>query len=199
MPNEQRPNEPPQDDFRNAWQNQPVEKITMSLEEIRRRAGKFHRRIWWRNAREYAAIVIVVIGFGFYLKWIPNPVARAGSLMTIAGALYVAYQLHRRASAEAVPEGGAVEHCLGFHRRELERQRNAMENVWSWYLGPLIPGLVVFMAGTTITAPIPIRYRILATAISIAFVGVVFWMVAILNHSAARKLQTKIDELKALE
>jgi hypothetical protein len=193
------PNELPQDELCNAWQTQPTENITMSLEEIRRRAGKFQSRIWWRNAREYVAFAIVVIVFGYYFKLIPNPVARAGSVMTIAGALYAAYQLHRRASSEPSPAGGAFEHCLGFHRRGLERQRDALENVWSWYLGPMIPGLSLFIAGTAIAAPIPIRYRVLTTAISLAFVGVVFWLVAKLNLVGARKLQIKIDALKALE
>ena len=171
----------------------------MSLDEIRRRAGKFQRRIWWRNAREYVAFAIVVIVFGYYIKWIPNAVARVGSVLTIAGALYAAYQLHRRASSEATPAGGAFEHCLGFHRRGLERQRDALENVWSWYLGPLIPGLAVFIAGTAVAVPIPIRYRVLTAALSFAFVGGVFWLVAKLNQVGAHKLQIKIDELKALE
>ncbi|MGA2272920.1 MAG: hypothetical protein ABSH00_05150 [Bryobacteraceae bacterium] len=193
------PDEFPQDDYCNAWQNQPVENITMSLEEIRRRAGKFQRRIWWRNAREYAAIVVVVIVFGLYMKWFPNPIMRAGSVITIAGALYVAYQLHRRASSETGPAAAEFEQCLGFHRHALERQRDALENIWSWYLGPLIPGLVVFSAGMAIAAPIPFRHRVLATAIMLAVIGVVFWLVAQMNRRAARKLQTKIDQLKALE
>jgi len=171
----------------------------MSLEEIRSRAGKFQRSIWWRNAREYVAFAIVVIAFGYYIKWIPNPVARAGSVLTIAGALYAAYQLHRRASSEDMPTAAGFEPCLGFHRRGLERQRDALANVWSWYLGPMIPGLSVFIAGTAIAAPIPIRYRLLTAAISLAFIGVVFWLVAQLNRAGARKLQIKIDELKALE
>jgi len=193
------PDEFPQDDYCNAWQNQPVENITMSLEEIRRRAGKFQRRIWWRNAREYAAIVVVVIVFGYYFKVVPGLVARAGSVLTIAGALYVAYQLHRRASSEAAPTAAEFEQCLGFHRRGLERQRDALDNVWSWYLGPLVPGLAVFIAGTSVTAPIQIRYRVLTAAVSLAFVGGVFWLVAKLNQIGARKLQTKIDQLNALE
>lgn len=193
------PNELPQDELCNAWQTQQTENITMSIEEIRRKAGKFQRRIWWRNAREYVAFAIVVIVFGYYIKWIPNAVARVGSVMTIAGALYAAYQLHRRASSEDVPTAAGLDHCLGFHRRGLERQRDALENIWSWYLGPLIPGLAVFIAGTAIAAPIPIRYRVLTAAISLAFVGVVFWLVARLNLVGARKLQIKIDELKALE
>jgi len=199
MPNQLPPNELPQDELRNAWQNQPGENLAMSLEEIRRRAGKFQRRIWWRNAREYVAFAIVVVVFGYYIKWIPNAVARVGSLLTIAGALYAAYQLHRRASSETAPAATEFEQCLGFHRRRLERQRDALENVWSWYLGPLIPGLAVFIAGTAITTPIPIRYRVLTAALSFAFVGGVFWLVAKLNQIGARSLQTKIDELKALE
>jgi len=172
----------------------------MSLEEIRRRAGRFQRRIWWRNAREYAAVAIVVVVFGYYCKLFPSPVMRAGSVMTIAGALYVAYQFHRRASSEAAPAAAEFEHCLGFHRRGLERQRDALESIWSWYLGPLIPGLAVFIAGTAITAPIgPIRYRVLMAVVSSAAVGVAFWLVAQLNRSAARKLQTQIENLQALE
>ena len=30
------------------WQSQPVEVTKMSIEELRRRAGKFERRIRWR-------------------------------------------------------------------------------------------------------------------------------------------------------
>ncbi|MGB7761518.1 MAG: hypothetical protein WBL61_16930 [Bryobacteraceae bacterium] len=194
------PNELPQDELRKAWQNQPVEKIAMSLEEIRRRAGKFQRRIRWRNAREYVAFAIVVVVFGYYCKLFPSPVMRAGSVMIIAGALYAAYQLHRRASSETAPAAGAFEHCLGFHRRGLERQRDALRSIWSWYLGPLIPGLAVFIAGTAITAPIgPIRYRVLMAAVSFAVVGVAFWLVAQLNRRGARKLEAQIDRLKALE
>ncbi|MGD0669594.1 MAG: hypothetical protein ABSB23_18705 [Bryobacteraceae bacterium] len=193
MPNE------PQNELGEAWRNQPGENITMPLEEIRRRAGKFQRRIRWRNAREYAAVAIVVIIFGFYLKWFPNPVARAGSVMIIAGALYVAYQLHRRGSSEAMPAGGAFEPCLGFHRRALERQRDALASVWSWYLGPMIPGLAVFLVGSAVATPIPLPYLVLVTVMRAAVVGTVFWLVAKLNHGAARKLQAQIDELKALE
>ena len=192
------PDETPQEELSRAWQNQAGENITMSLEEIRRRAGKFQRRIRWRNAREYAAVAVVVTVFGLYVKWFPSPVMRAGSLMIIAGALWVAYQLHRRAASQSAPTG-AFEHCLGFHRRELERQRDALANVWTWYLGPLVPGLAVFIAGTAVAEPIPIRYRILSGALGFAVAGVVFWLVAKLNRHAARNLQIQIDELKALE
>ena len=170
----------------------------MSLEDLRRRAGQFQSRIWWRNAREYAAVAVVVAVFGYYIAAIPGPVARAGSLLTIAGALYVAYQLHRRASSETASAAAAFEDCLSFHRRGLERQRDALRSVWNWYLGPLLPGLAVFIAGTALAAPIPIGYRVLSAAIMLAIVALVFWLVARLNRVGARKLQTQIDALSAL-
>ena len=191
------PNEP--DEIRNAWQTQPAEGITMSLEEIRRRASRFQRHVWWRNAREYLAIAVVDVVFGVYVQRIPTQMARVGSVMTMVGALYVAYQIHRRASSRTAPAGGALDHCLGFHRRQLERQRDALKSVWVWYLAPLVPGLAVFIAGTAIVAPIPFRYRLLTTGIMFAVVAVVFWLVAKLNKIGARRLQAKIDELRELE
>jgi hypothetical protein len=192
------PNEIPQDALSKTWLDQPVENIAMPLEEIRRRAGKFERRVRWRNAREYTATAIVVAVFGYYIQAVPSAVARAGSVLTIAGALYVTWQLHRRGSSGTSPAAGAFEDCLVFHRLELERQRAALASVWRWYLGPLVPGLAVFIAGTTLAMPIPIGYRMVTAAIMLAIIGVVFWLVAKLNRSGARKLQAQIDELQAL-
>ena len=45
------------------WQCQPVEGIKMSADEIRNRALKFEKRIFWRNAREYAGALIAVVVF----------------------------------------------------------------------------------------------------------------------------------------
>jgi len=172
----------------------------MTIERIRQEADVFQHRIWWRNVREYGAIAIVVIAFGLYFKWFPNPVARVGSAMVIGGALYVAYQLHRRASSETMPAGDALENCLGFHRHELERQRDALQSVWRWSLVPLIPGLAVFVAGLAVQVPIgPLRARIAFSVASLAVVGGIFWLVAKWSRNAARKLQTEIDNLRAIE
>ncbi len=171
----------------------------MSLEEIRRSAGKLQRRVRRRNAGEYAATAVVAIVFGLYCKLFHDPVTRAGSALTLAGALYAAYQLHRRASSLTPPPAGATEDFLSLYRRELRRQCDALDSVWLWYLGPLIPGLVVFIVGIAIGLPIRIQYRFLAAALPLGWVGGAFWVVAALNKSEARKLQTQIDELPAIK
>jgi len=59
------PNEPLPDDIRDVWQNQPVENTPMPLEEIRRRARQFEKRIGRRNVREYIGAAVTIAAFTF--------------------------------------------------------------------------------------------------------------------------------------
>jgi RNA polymerase sigma-70 factor, ECF subfamily len=103
-------------------------------------------------------------------------------------------QLHRRGSARSVPAGVDAKASIVFHRSELERQRDALRTVWRWYLLPFVPGI----AATQIAAGMDggINRAIVITALcSVAlFAGV--WA---LNQWGARKLERKIQQLKALE
>ena len=192
-------NEQLSNDVRNVWQSQETEGAGMSLEEIRNKARTLQSKVGRRNRREYIAVVLVVLGYGFYIYHYHSFVIRLGSMLVIAGTLYVAYQLHKRASARELPEDCGFECCVDFHRRGLERQRDALGAVWSWYLGPLVPGLVVFFIGT-VFRPMPSRHGQhpwIALAISLTVCSLVFLLIGRLNRSAARGLQRQIDELNA--
>src|SRR5438132_173612 len=128
------------DDLCRVWQNQPVENVAMSLEEIRNRAQQFRAKIQRRNLREYLAAVFVVAVFAFYIYKFPNPLIRIGSGLIIAGALWAIYQLHRRTAPRNLPTGLALVGSVEFYRQELVRQRDALHSVWTWYLLPMIPG-----------------------------------------------------------
>ena len=171
----------------------------MSIEEIRRRAGRFQNCIWWRNAMEYTAAAAVVVVFALFLKWFPGPVARAGAVLMIAAALYVAYQLHRRGSVVIIPSAASFDDCLSFHRRQLERQRDAVKSIWSWYLGPFVPGFVILTASKIVETSMPLPHRILGAALMLAVVAPTFWVATKLNQRAARRLQAQIDRLRTLE
>jgi len=188
----------PPDDLQQMWQTQPVEVTTMSIDEIRRKAGRFEHRIWWRNAREYAAMVLVMVCFGYYLYKFPHPAERAGSMLVIAGTLYIGWQLHKRASVRSAPVETGFTTCLEFHVRELERQRDALNSLWRWYLGPMIPGLVVFVAALTVSGRAPERQQPALIALWLAIFAASFWGVWKMNQRAARKLQRRIDELNAM-
>ena len=199
MTNENRSN------MTDVWQNQPVKRVEISREALRRTAQKVERRVRWRNLREYVAGAIAIVCFGYYIWRFPAPLVRLGCVLLIAGTLFVVYALHRRGAARAVPPEMAFHTCLEFHRKELERQRDLLRNVWTWYLLPLVPGLTVFLLGLfrwTMEQPdAPAHARLITIAFGLAAAGCALALIVVgkLNHWAARKIQHEIDALDAIE
>ena len=189
MPNEQLP-----DDLRSVWQNQPVEKTPMPLEEIQRRARRFEKRIDRRNLREYAGAAIGIAAYTFYIFIFHSLVIRAGSVLVIAGVLYVVVQLYRRASSGSLPADLGVAASVEFHRRELVRQRDMLRSVWRWYIAPIVPGLAVFSAGSIPPHSPAWAYLWLALFFFVTLGGIVW-----LNRRAADRLDRQIAELDNLE
>jgi hypothetical protein len=190
-------NELPNNCVQQIWQSQLVEVAKMSIIEIRRRADKFERRVWWRNAREYVAGLIGVALWGsFFLKTHELPFRVAYGLF-IAGIIWILIQLHRKASARSVPLEADTATSLRLYRAELERQRDVFMNVWPWYLAPLVPAFVVFTVVDAISHPYPMKWAKLAlldTLVAAVFLGT--WR---LNHGAAHRLQSMIDKLNSME
>ena len=184
------------------WQNQPAPPRKLSPEEIRGKAVRFQRTIRFRNLREYVAAVLVLIVFSGYAWKAGTWLSKAGPILIVLGTLYVVFQLASRGASAPVPgdeAAGLAETCGDFHRRELSRQRDLLGSVWRWYLGPLVPGLVVmFVDGVLASWPkggaavMGSFGSALAAALVFAFVG---W----LNRTGARKLQREIDALGPID
>jgi hypothetical protein len=81
---------------------------------------------------------------------------------------------------------------LNFHRSELERQQTLLKRIWTWYLCPFVPGLIVLSASSMIANPYP-------QVLPLIFVIGVFWGIAKLNKRAAQRLQHEIEALNAME
>jgi len=191
MPSDSDANDP-----RNLWQNQKQEegeKMTITIDEIRHRAGRLERRIRWRNLREYGAGAIVIAAFTAQL-WRLQGWRLVPPLLLIAGTIYVMFQLHRRGASRSLPADAGLSASLDFHLRELERQRDALLTVWLWYLLPFVPGFVATIVVTGIDRGIDARLIGFAVVLVLLFVGV--WR---LNEWAARKLDRKIQELREME
>jgi Flp pilus assembly protein TadB len=177
------------------WQSQPASTVALSEQELRRQADQFQRAIRHRNAGEYAAAMLVVPIFAFYLWAFPYFLMQLGSVMTIVACLFVVLQLRRRATRQALPSDQGALPCLAFHRAELVRQRDALRSVWRWYVAPFVPGMIVFRWGVETQLPpdMPFGRGMLVN------VGIVLVLAAVvlLNLYAARKLQRQIDRLDA--
>src|SRR5579863_929372 len=194
-------------DFQSLWQRQPGEPQGIDPENFRRDMQKFERKIMRRNLREYAAGAIVVSAFGYYIYLFPLLLIRIGCALLIVGTLYVMYELRRRASAVPAPVEFALTSCVEFQRRQLERQRCALRSVWSWYLLPFVPGMLVFLCGlywlamrTALAAGrhFDSQMAVASLGLTLAAVAAVFIAIWKLNQWAADKLQVQMDELDAL-
>jgi hypothetical protein len=179
------------------WQNQPVEGIQMSAEMIRKRAGKFERRVYWRNVREYASSAVAICMFGFFLVRDHRTLPRIAYVLFIAGIVWAVLQLHRKGSVKTMPAALGASPSLAFFRGELERQRDAVKSVLSWYLAPLIPGFLVLTLDIVRRLPFPASLG--SIALMDGGVALLFFVIWRINLRAARCLQRKIDELKAVE
>lgn len=174
----------------------------MSLADIRARATRFQARIRWRNATEYAASIFVIGCFGWFAITIPSPIVQLGAAMIVLGTLYVCWKLYTLARAKTAGETDQAQAWAEFHRSELQRQRTALDTVWRWYLAPLAPGLLVFLAGATFApdSPAPLPARAILFGLSVCFAGAVFAGVAWLNKQAVKTLDREIaalDQIRA--
>ena len=106
-----------------------------------------------------------------------------GSVLIIAGTIYVVRQLYRRSTPAAMPAEFGLTASVEFYRSELVRQRDLLQSVWKWYLAPFVPGMVMFSRGK-----IPFL-----TSNTIMF-GLVWWM----NRRGAGRLTRQIEELDRL-
>lgn len=195
-------NESGSEDMKNLWQSQPTEPPGIRPEDFRRKMHKFERRIFWRNIREYAAGAFVIVALGYYEWRLRGLLVRVGSGLIIAGTIYMMYQLHRRASVRSAPADLGLSTCIDFHRKSLERQRDALRTVWSWALLPFVPGFAVFLIGQMVSQwaahPGGLGHFVIGFLPSWGFIAAVFFAVCKLNRRAAERLQAQIDELNAL-
>jgi hypothetical protein len=185
------------DPAKQAWQASVAIAGAPPLEEVRKGAEKFYRFVFWRNAIEYAACVIVVAAFTAYVFLLPMLLQRIGSAMIVAATLYVGWQLHRRASAVPPETAGTMPLYL-FARAQLVRQRDALRAIFWWYMLPFLPGLVLLLAGSMYapdTHPDGPGWR---DAVGASVVAAVFLAIWWFNQRVVRKLQKHIDEIDAL-
>jgi len=172
------------------WSSPAVESGELSVQQLQRDASSFRKMIIWRNVREYAAGVTAIAAFGYAAWALPNGIVmRFGCALLVLGTLVVMLQLHRHVSFETrLSEQPSLPYAAYF-RQQLVRQRDAMRSVSRWYIGPIVPGSIVFLWG--IPRPNPADFPWVAASIFF----ILMLAITTMNDAAASQLQQKIDEL----
>jgi hypothetical protein len=177
------------------WQNQPMEEQDMiTLTDLRAHAGKFQRRVHWRNAALYTYSIgslvstIVLIHSGRFAAF-----AQPGLLLAAAH-LFVIWQLWWRAGARDLPGDLGGHAALDFLRRELERQRDVLDKAWAWYIAPFMPGLVWLLWVRAQTPPFRIGF------FNLMLSAALFWIAVWLAFSrGAARLELQIERLRSIK
>lgn len=184
-------NERPLDTPEYLWQSQNEEEVDMNLEDIRRKAHEFQRKIAWRNRREDISLAVAACACIAGVVFLPTAMLKAGAALTLLGAIANAYQLHRDGAARDVPAEASAVECRDFHRRELVRQKALLDSIGPRYIGPVLPGLAVFLAGAWMLNPgWPMA---VPNVLAVAVMAGVYWV----NAREARRLGREIETLTA--
>ena len=185
-------------DIKKLWQSEGKGSEPPTLEAVRARAAAFFRQIRARNRVEYAASAFVFAAFALKAWFDTNPIVRIGDVFMIAATAYIAWQLRRRASPSPAPVAMSMTESVAHLRAEFARQRDALANVWDWYLLPFVPGFALITIGPIVLPDTQPGPSIVAGLAMVGVVGLVFYGIWRLNKSAATKLQASIDELDAM-
>lgn len=185
------------DPVQSLWVNQQSEGFTMSTEEIRARAGRMQSIVSRRNLREYLVGGSLIAFFGAMAFVASYPLSKVGCALIAVGVAFVMWRLFVVARAGSVSEAAAASDWAQFYRGELVRQRDALRGIWAWYLGPLVPGMLVYWLAIGVRS-IGTPSAAWEWAITVAGLGLtafLFVRVAAANKKAADALQNEIETL----
>jgi hypothetical protein len=181
------------EDLKDLWQSQDVPKTEIDMQALSIKATDFQKTIKRRNLLEYAAALLVVPVFVHGALYAEPTLTRIGAILIVLGVGVVVTHIHLRghASSEAPPVDGPTQRLVAWHRAELERQRQLLLRVPVWYVGPLIPGMVLHQGGYALERSEAWPSSLFAILLASGIVVAILWA----NRAGARKLERQIAEL----
>jgi len=125
------------------WQSQNETVAPLPVESLRRMERRFRKGVKLWLALELFSFVFVLLVVTRAALQSHNALFRVGCLMIVSGVAFALWQLAVRAFLVPLPADAFTVSWLDFHRRALERQRDAFLSAWKWLLLPVVPGLLV--------------------------------------------------------
>lgn len=193
------------EDMQKVWQEeltqQPNENVKAILAAVREKARAFDRSIFWRDAREAVAAIIVAAAFGWtglaagregaspWLCWIAAVIP-----LGVAGWLLV----DRRRMRRVRPKGGAtVLEEIDGALAEVRHQAWLLRNVLWWYILPLAAASLLFLFFVVLQTPLPAGARVIVAAVMLLIIAATnAWVWRINRHAVRKHLEPQIEELE---
>ncbi len=174
------------DALKQLWKGQHFEALATlpdaaQIAAMKKRMKGFDKTIQWRDYREVAACLFIIVYFGRYLIVGKNTVLmEAGELVLVASGVFIAWKLiwSKRRLPKAEPNAPVFE-AMKVELQKVENQIGLLRSVAWWYLLPLFTGGMLVLWG----APGGVSSKLGALAIFVVLFGFVYW----LNQYAVKK------------
>jgi hypothetical protein len=173
----------------------PAPPRSVSLEELTQEIRTWERQATRAVRIEIGACFMVIAIFALFAWMVPDPVAKAGHALIVAGAAWVAWFLRTQRRARPVmPADLDFAHTVSFHEGMLARAARLSRTYLWWYIVPLSVGpLLLFLARA-------IRESNLALGIgTVVFYGLFAGALVKVHFVVARRLERRLDQLATLE
>lgn len=191
------------EDFQNSWQNQNAGtnisiNTDLLLQEIRRNQQQFRATIFWRDAREVGAAILLIpvfIWMGWRLHdWTDYLIAAA---CLFVSAFFVIDRWYQKKKLPALHD--SLSGCIESSLAEVRHQIWLLKNVLWWYLLPIAATVLFSTFWSELRSVKTLAERAVDLSISTAVVLLINWGLYWLNQFAVRKsLEPRRRELESL-
>ena len=169
--------------------------MIIELDRLHKDAASLNRTLHRRNLREVfaGALVATLFGIGAFLA--TDTLVVVGASLVSAGALVVSVMVYVRGVAPPVFASNSSRGYLAQYRSELEHQARLLKWVPAWYIGPLLPGVILCEVALYVSSGLPGW----VIALHYLFAAALLVGVVVLNLRASRQLQQQANALPRWE
>ena len=176
------------------WQTSNADKDLFTINppkiitEMNTKVQQFEKDIKKRNKLE-TAVAILLIPIEFFIAFTtPNTLSKIGAILLIFASLWIVYYLKNNSTKKikTVDMQASLKEQLQNHKRQILHEKRNSENVFVWYILPVLPGMILFFAGFGIDSGFYFRL----VGLLIIVIGIYF-----LNKKAANEMKPLIEEI----
>jgi hypothetical protein len=177
------------------WRDQAEEKVPVNLEQIvNRRTQELSARTRSETLISVGSALLLAGVVAWRLEIGHEGRLEFGLAAAIAWVVISLYSFRRRVFwRETSLRDAVAATCLEYYRKELERRRDHLRNVWLWH-GPLVLASIILigvLTGRVNIAFQPLRNALPLLVLLAAWVGFGLWR----RRLQAKSVQREIDEL----
>jgi len=187
--------EPPNQDLKAIWRDQPTENMNMSVVELHLKAQRFQLKSRLVLTINYVTTTLIAVLFGWGVATAPNWLTKLGCVTGLLFCLAFGWWANQRRPARMPTAQSPGATILEFHRRELERARVKFKTMLIFLVPVLISSGLITAGAYAMRPSTSLLHRPALIALLVVAWVVVAWR---RQRQYAQKIQRQIDELDAV-